>query len=348
MDRIRLISPADKEAGKRAALKWNSIAKPLHSLGMLEDDIIKLAEIFGSENFSLDKRCAVVMCADNGVVCEGVTQTDSSVTAVVAKAIANGTSNINLMANACSADVFAVDIGIKGKLTADGLIDRKIADGTGNIAVGPAMSRQQAERALEVGMDMVRDLKEKGYKLIVTGEMGIGNTTTASAAASVLLGLSPEEVTGRGAGLDDMGLARKINVIKKSIEINKPAPDDAVDIISKVGGYDISGMTGLFLGGAVYHIPIVTDGFISAVSAALAAMICPVSKEYMLCSHVSKEPAGRKMLEYLGFEAPVNAGLCLGEGTGGVLLLPMLDAAMAVYGSSHSFDNLSIEKYKEL
>lgn len=348
MDRIRLISPADKEAGKRAALKWNSIAKPLHSLGMLEDDIIKLAEIFGSENFSLDKRCAVVMCADNGVVFEGVTQTDSSVTAVVAKAIANGTSNINLMANACSADVFAVDIGIKGKLTADGLIDRKIADGTGNIAVGPAMSRQQAERALAVGMDMVRDLKEKGYKLIVTGEMGIGNTTTASAAASVLLGLSPEEVTGRGAGLDDNGLARKINVIKKSIEINKPAPDDAVDIISKVGGYDISGMTGLFLGGAVYHIPIVTDGFISAVSAALAAMICPVSKEYMLCSHVSKEPAGRKMLEYLGFEAPVNAGLCLGEGTGGVLLLPMIDAAMAVYNSSHSFDNLSIEKYKEL
>lgn len=348
MNRIKLISPADKEAGKRAALKWNSIAKPLHSLGMLEDDIIKLAEIFGSENFSLDKRCAVVMCADNGVVCEGVTQTDSSVTAVVAKAIANGTSNINLMANACSADVFAVDIGIKGKLTADGLIDRKIADGTDNIAVGPAMSRQQAERALEVGMDMVRELKEKGYKLIVTGEMGIGNTTTASAAASVLLGLSPEEVTGRGAGLDDNGLARKINVIKKSIEINKPAPDDAVDIISKVGGYDIGGMTGLFLGGAVYHIPIVTDGFISAVSSALAAMICPVSKEYMLCSHVSKEPAGRKMLEYLGFEAPVNAGLCLGEGTGGVLLLPMLDAAMAVYGSSHSFDNLSIEKYKEL
>lgn len=348
MNRIKLISPADKEAGKRAALKWNSIAKPLHSLGMLEDDIIKLAEIFGSENFSLDKRCAVVMCADNGVVCEGVTQTDSSVTAVVAKAIANGTSNINLMANACSADVFAVDIGIKGKLTADGLIDRKIADGTGNIAVGPAMSRQQAERALAVGMDMVRDLKEKGYKLIVTGEMGIGNTTTASAAASVLLGLSPEEVTGRGAGLDDNGLARKINVIKKSIEANKPVSDDAVDIISKVGGYDIGGMTGLFLGGAVYHIPIVTDGFISAVSAALAAMICPVSKEYMLCSHVSKEPAGRKMLEYLGFEAPVNAGLCLGEGTGGVLLLPMLDAAMAVYGSSHSFDNLSIEKYKEL
>lgn len=348
MDRIKHIVPTDKGAGKRAALKWNSIAKPLHSLGMLEDDIIKLAEIFGSENFSLDKRCAVVMCSDNGVVCEGVTQTDSSVTAIVAKAMAEGTSNINLMAKSCGADVFTVDVGIKGRVSADGLICRKIADGTENIVKGPAMSRSQAEKALQVGMDIAGELKQKGYKLIVTGEMGIGNTTTSSAAASVLLRLSPEEVTGRGAGLDDEGLLRKINAIKKSIEINKPDPFDAVDIISKVGGYDIGGMAGLFLGGAVYHIPIVIDGFISAVSAALAAMICPLAKEYMLCSHVSREPAGIKMLRYLGFEPPINAGLCLGEGTGGVLLLPMLDAAMAVYDSSHSFDNLSIEKYKEL
>lgn len=348
MYRIKLIAPTDKESGKRAAFKWNNIAKPLHSLGMLEEDIIKLAKIFGRENFSLDKRCAVVMCADNGVVCEGVTQTDSSVTAIVAKAMAEGTSNINLMANTFGAEVFPVDIGIKGKVSIDGIIDRKIADGTENIAQGPAMNRSQSERALQIGMDIAGDMKQKGYKLIVTGEMGIGNTTTSSAAASVLLGLPPEEVTGRGAGLDDEGLLRKINVIKKSIEVNKPDPFDAVDIISKVGGYDIGGMAGLFLGGAVYHIPIVIDGFISAVSAALAALICPIAKEYMLCSHVSREPAGKKMLEYLGFEPPINAGLCLGEGTGGVLLLPMLDAAMAVYDSSHSFDNLSIEKYKEL
>ena len=348
MDRIKLIVPTDKEEGRRAAEKWNGIAKPLHSLGMLEDMVIKLAEIYGSESFSLDKRCAVAMCADNGVVCEGVTQTDSSVTAIVAKAMAEGSSNINLMAKTAGAEVFPVNIGIKGELRVNGLTDRRIADGTGKIAVGPAMSRSQAEQAICVGIDMVRDLKENGYKMIVTGEMGIGNTTTSSAVASVLLDAPPEETAGRGAGLDNEGLKRKIAVIRKSIEINKPDPTDAVDIISKVGGFDIGGLTGLFLGGAIYRIPIVIDGIISAVSAALAALICPVSKEYMLCSHVSKEPAGRRILELLGFEAPITAGLCLGEGTGGILLLPMLDAALAVYDSSHLFDNLPMEKYKEL
>lgn len=348
MDRIKLIVPADSEAARRAARKWNGIAKPLHSLGMLEDIVIKLAGIYGSESFSLDKRCVVAMCADNGVVCEGVTQTDSSVTAIVARAMAEGSSNINLMAKTAGAEVFPVDIGIKGELDIPRLIHRKIADGTENIAVGAAMTREQAEKAVCVGIDMVRDLKEKGYNIIVTGEMGIGNTTTSSAIASVLLGLPPEDTTGRGAGLDSEGIKRKINVIKRSIEVNRPDPCDPIDVLSKVGGFDIGGITGLFLGGAIYRIPIVMDGFISAVSAALAAVICPVSKEYMLCSHVSKEPAGQKMLDYLGFEPPITAGLCLGEGTGGVLLLPMLDAAMAVYDSAHLFDNLPMEKYKEL
>ncbi|MGN0639007.1 MAG: nicotinate-nucleotide--dimethylbenzimidazole phosphoribosyltransferase [Huintestinicola sp.] len=348
MDRIKLIVPADREAEGRASEKWNSIAKPLHSLGLLEDMVIKLAGIFGSESFSIDKRCAAAMCADNGVVCEGVTQTDSSVTAIVARAMAEGSSNINLMAKAAGAEVFPVNIGINGSLDIPGLFDRKIADGTGNIANGPAMTREQAEKSVCVGIDMVRDLKDKGYNIIVTGEMGIGNTTTSSAIASVLLGLPPEETTGRGAGLDSEGIKRKIAVIGRSIEINKPDPNDPIDVLSKVGGFDIGGITGLFLGGAIYRIPIVMDGFISAVSAALAALICPVSKEYMLCSHVSKEPAGRKMLEFLGFEPPITAGLCLGEGTGGVLLLPMLDAALAVYNSAHLFDNLPMEKYKEL
>ncbi|MBQ5331919.1 MAG: nicotinate-nucleotide--dimethylbenzimidazole phosphoribosyltransferase [Oscillospiraceae bacterium] len=348
MDRIKMIVPADMEAGQRAADKWNGVAKPLHSLGQLEDMVIKLAGIFGSEKFLIDKRCAVPMCADNGVVCEGISQTDSSVTSIVAKAMAEGSSNINLMAKTAGAEVFPVDIGIKGELRVDGLINRRIADGTGNIAVGPAMSLMQAEQAICVGIDMVRDLKDRGYKIIVTGEMGIGNTTTSSAIASVLLGLDPAEVTGRGAGLDSDGLKRKIEVVRRSIETNRPDKSDPMDILSKLGGFDIAGMTGLFLGGAVYHIPIIIDGFISAVSAALAALICPISKDYMLCSHVSREPAGRKMLGLLGFEPSITAGLCLGEGTGGILLLPMLDAALAVYDSEHIFDNLPMEKYKEL
>lgn len=348
MERIKKIISADSDAVKRSGEKWNSVAKPLHSLGLLEENIMKIAGIFGSENFTLDKRCAVVMCADHGVVSEGVTQTDRSVTAVVAKAVAKGTSNINLMANSCNADVFGVDIGIVSDMECENLIDRKIAYGTGNISKGAAMTYEEAEKSIRIGMDMVGELKEKGYKIIVTGEMGIGNTTACAAVSSVLTGLPPEQVTGRGAGLDDKGLERKIASVRKSIEINSPDKNDPVDILAKIGGFDIGGMTGLFLGGAYYHIPVVIDGVISAAAAVLAARLSPKSVDYMLCSHVSGEIPGKKLLEILGLKPVINAGLRLGEGTGGVLLLPLLDAAMAVYDSSHLFDNLQIKKYKEL
>ena len=176
MERIKAITPPDSAAMKRAQDKWNSVAKPLHSLGQLEDIIIKIAGITGSESFSLDKRCVAVMCADHGVVEEGVTQSDSSVTAIVAKSVAEGSSNINLMARSCNADVFAYDVGMNRDVEANGLIRRKISYGSENIAKGAAMTYSQAQAALSVGMDAVRDLKEKGYKIIVTGEMGIGNT----------------------------------------------------------------------------------------------------------------------------------------------------------------------------
>lgn len=348
MDRCKLILPPDLRAAQRAQSRWNSIAKPLHSLGLLEEAVIKIAGITGDDHVVLGKRCVVDLCADNGVVCEGVTQSDSSVTAIVAKAMAEGTSNINRMAQAFRADVIPIDIGISGDVEVKNLVDRKIAYGTQNIAVGAAMSIAQAERAISVGIDVVRDCKEKGYKIIVTGEMGIGNTTTSSAIASVLLGMPPDSVTGRGAGLDDEGFKRKINVIRHAIEVNCPDRSKPVELISKLGGYDIAGMAGLFLGGAIYHVPIVIDGFISAVSAALACEINPLAREYMLCSHVSNEPAGIKMLEYLGLKPLITAELHLGEGTGGILLLPMLDGALSVYHSAHRFDDLSMERYVEL
>lgn len=348
MNRCKLILPPDLHSAQRAQSRWNSIAKPLHSLGLLEKAVIKIAGITGDDHVVLDQRCVVDLCADNGVVCEGVTQSDSSVTAIVAKAMAEGTSNINRMAQAFRADVIPIDIGISGDMEAKNLVDRKIAYGTQNIAVGAAMSTAQAERAISVGIDIVRDCKEKGYKIIVTGEMGIGNTTTSSAIASVLLGMPPDSVTGRGAGLDDEGFKRKINVISRAIEVNCPDRSKPVELISKLGGYDIAGMAGLFLGSAVYHVPIVIDGFISAVSAALACEINPLAREYMLCSHVSSEPAGIKMLEYLGLKPLITAELHLGEGTGGILLLPMLDGALSVYHSAHRFDDLSMERYVEL
>ncbi|MGN0696330.1 MAG: nicotinate-nucleotide--dimethylbenzimidazole phosphoribosyltransferase [Oscillospiraceae bacterium] len=348
MKRIGKIVSADKAAAEMAQEHWNSVGKPLHSLGLLEGAVIKIAGITGSESVDISKRCAVVFCADNGVVAEGVTQSDSSVTAIVAKAIASGTSSINRMAQTFHADVFPVDIGMDTDIYDERILRRKISCGTGNIAVGAAMSRENAERAITAGMDIAGEMKDKGYDILVTGEMGIGNTTTSAAIASVLLDESPEAVTGKGAGLSEDGLFRKISAVKRAIAVNSPDAGDPVDILAKLGGYDIAGMTGLFLGGAYYRIPVVIDGVISAVAAVLAAKLCPAVCDYMLCSHVSKEPAGRKLLDSIGMKPIITGELCLGEGTGGILLLPLLDGALAVYASAHRFDELDMERYVEL
>lgn len=338
----------DRAAQEEAVRRWNSIAKPLGGLGILEDMISQIAGMRGSPDVVLKRRTVAVMCADNGVVCEGVSQSDSSVTAAVAEEIARGRSSVNLLAERFGAEVVAVDIGMNADVDDKCVLRRKTAYGTGNIAVGAAMSRAHAEAAINTGIRLARELCENGADIIITGEMGIGNTTTAAALASVLLGISPEQAAGRGAGLDSAGLSRKIDVIRRAIEINRPAPGDPHDLLSKLGGYDIAGMTGLFLGGAECGIPVVIDGVISAVSALLAEMISPGCREFMLPSHVSSEPAARLLLERLGLRAPITAGFHLGEGTGGVMLLPLLDGALAVYGGAHSFGEMNMEGYREL
>ncbi|MGN0676322.1 MAG: nicotinate-nucleotide--dimethylbenzimidazole phosphoribosyltransferase [Ruminococcus sp.] len=347
MNRIKNISGLDVKAVQKSHEHWNSIAKPLNSLGILEKYIMQIAGITGNPNVKLNKRCAVIMCADNGVVCEGVTQTGSEVTEIVANAVADGTSNINRMAQSFNTDVIAVDMGIKSDIKNNKVINRKIAYGTKNIARESAMTLQQAEQAMSYGIDIVRDLKNKNTDIIVTGEMGIGNTTTSSAVASVLLGKSPELVTGKGSGLDEVRFKHKIETVRKAIETNSPDKNNPLDVLSKLGGFDIAGMTGLFLGGAVYRVPIIIDGFISAVSALLAYRINPQSRNFMLCSHVSKEPAGKMILDETGLKPIINAELCLGEGTGGILLIPMLDGALSVYNSAHKFENLPMERYVE-
>ncbi len=347
MKRTDRIFPLDENAIRYARNHWNSIGKPLHSLGVLEDYIIKIAGMTGSPDVKINKRCAVVFCADNGVVCEGVTQTDSSVTMTVAEAIAAGTSSINRLAYTYNADVIPVDIGMNTDSESPKILKRKSEYGTANIADGPAMSQDQAIKAISSGMDIAGECAEKGYDILITGEMGIGNTTTSSAIASVLLNTPPENVTGRGAGLDDEGLKRKIDVIKRAVSISEPDINDPIDVLSKVGGFDIAGMTGLFLGGAVYRIPVVIDGFISAIAAALAVKINPLARDFMLCSHVSAEPAGIKVLSHIGLKPIITAGLCLGEGTGGIMILPLLDGALSVYHSAHRFDELNIKQYEE-
>ena len=343
---IAKIKPLDHNAMEIAQKRWDSIAKPLHSLGKLETLLIQIAGITGNAEVDLSRRGLIAMCADNGVVEEGVTQTGQEVTAIVAENFLKYDTSVGVMCKQNHAEIFPVEMGMGTDTKVR--TDHKIAYGTQNMTKGPAMTREQAVKGLEAGIDMVRELNDKGYRILATGEMGIGNTTTSSAVASVLLKQPVEEMTGRGAGLTSEGLVCKINAIKKAIALNEPDPEDAIDVLAKVGGLDIAGMAGVFLGGAVYGIPVVMDGFISCVSALIAMRICPAARDYILASHVSKEPAAHLILENMGKEAIIHADMCLGEGTGAVALFPILDLAAAVYHSMSTFNDIHVEQYEEL
>lgn len=342
----REIAPPDQSAAQRAQAHWDGIAKPLNGLGHLEEMVVKVAALTGEPQVDIRKRAVVVLCADNGVVAEGVTQTDASVTATMAGQIHAHRSSVCLMAASAGADVFAVDMGMLCHV--DGVEGCHIADGTGNIAKGPAMTKEQACEAIAYGMELVKTYAAQGYRLLATGEMGIGNTTTSSAVASVLLGMPVEAVTGRGAGLSDEGLRRKCDAIRRAVEVNQPDPQDALDVLAKVGGLEIAGMVGIFLGGALYRVPILIDGLISSVSALIAARLCPASRCAMLASHTSAEPAAEKILGELGLTAILYARMKLGEGTGAVCMMPLLDMALSVYHGSVAFQDTGIEQYQQL
>jgi len=322
---------------------WDRVAKPLHSLGKLEDMIVKAATILQREDVRLDRRCALIFCGDHGVVAQGVSQSGQEVTALVARSIAQGTGNINLMAAAAQMDVFPVDAGMAQPV--DGAIDLAVGRGTGDISQGPAMTHDQAQKALKAGADLVGDMKKRGYQLIVTGEMGIGNTTASTAMACALLGCEAKELTGRGAGLSNAGLMRKQAAIERALKVNSPDPSDPVDVIAKVGGFEIAQMAGAFLGGMEHRVPVVIDGVISAVAALTAARLNPEAKNFMLPSHMSREPAMTRVMAELGLEPVIHADMALGEGTGAAALLPLLDMALRVYHGPHTFADLGMDAY---
>ena len=346
--KLEEIKPLDVESMRQAEERWKTVAKPLHSLGKLEEAVIRMAGIREDADFIMKKKGLVIFCADNGVVAEGVTQTGQEVTAIVADNFTKGATSVCIMAEKAGVDVLPVDIGMAVDVASLTDPSKKISYGTENMAHGPAMTREQAIRAILTGIEIAGERKAEGYDLLATGEMGIGNTTTSSAVASVLLNQPVEEMTGRGAGLTSEGLARKIGAIRKAIKLNQPDPSDAVDVLAKVGGLDIAGMAGVFLGGAIYGIPVVMDGFISCVSALIAMQICPAAGDYMIASHVSREPAAHLILEHMNKEAVLHADMCLGEGTGAVALFPILDLAAAVYHSMSTFDDIHVEQYEEL
>ena len=345
-DLLNTITPPDEVARAEARRRWNDCAKPLGSLGLLETALEDIAALTGSADIRLDRRAVLVLCADNGVVAQGVTQSPSSVTGLVAKQLAARRTSVCRMAQAARCQVVPVDVGILDFQEMPGVLSRRIGNGPGAIPQGPAMTRRQAEQALHTGMELVREQQALGVDLLATGEMGIGNTTTSSAVACVLLGRPAEEMTGRGAGLSDQGLQKKTAAIRRALEVNRPDPSDPLDILQKVGGFDIAAMCGVFLGGALYRVPVLIDGLISAVAALCALRLCPAAGKAMLASHVSAEPAGGLVLEALGKQPLITAGMRLGEGTGAVAAMPLLDLALAVYRESYTFEEGGIEAYQ--
>ncbi len=340
------ITARDEAAVQECQRRWDGIAKPLHSLGWMEEAVARIAGAQHSSEVVTEKKILVVMCADNGVVEEGVTQTGQEVTAIVAENFLDEKSCAAIICRMTGATILPIDIGMA--VDTPRVEKRKIAYGTKNFAKERAMTREQAVRALETGIRLVGERKKEGYRIFATGEMGIGNTTTSSAVASALLQVPAEEMTGRGAGLSSSGLQKKISVIESAIQRWQLNEADPLTVLASVGGFDIAGMAGVFLGGAYYHVPVLIDGFISSAAALLAARLCPAACGYMIATHVSKEPAARRILKELALTPALDAGMCLGEGSGAAAAFPLLDMGAEIYHSMSTFEQIHVEAYQEL
>ena len=338
------ITPPDEAARAAAHAHWAGLAKPLGGLGALETLLEDAAALTGSAALDVSRRAVLVLCSDNGVVAQGVSQTDQSVTRAVAENLAARRTSVCQMARTAHCDVVPVDMGMAGD-PVPGVADCRIAAGTADFTQGPAMTRAQAVEAVGRGIRLVQEQKAAGVQLLATGEMGIGNTTTSSAVAAVLLGQPVEQMTGRGAGLSDEGLARKVDAICRGILRNEPDPTDPLDVLAKLGGFDLAGLCGVFLGGALEGVPVVMDGFISGVAALCAVRLCPAAAKAVFASHCSSEPAAHLVLDALGKAPLLTAGLHLGEGTGAVASLPLWDMTLAVYDHCYSFSEGGITPY---
>lgn len=339
---IQDMEPLNGTAKDEASKRLDSLIKPIGSLGKLEEIAIQLAGITGKVITSVDKKCTIIMAADNGVVEEGVSSAPKEITVLQTRNILNGMAGISILSKQANADYKVVDIGICGDLSHESLISKKVKRGTSNIAKGPAMSRQEAIIAIEIGIDVIRDLKNEGYNLLGTGEMGIGNTTTSSAILMSLTGADVNDAVGKGAGMSDEALENKKRVIEKAIALNEPNRNDPMDVLSKVGGLDIAGLVGCFLGAAYYKLPIVIDGVISAAAALIAYKLNPITKGYMIPSHCSNEPAYGLLMEAMNLEANLYLNMRLGEGTGCPLMFHIIESAATVIKNMATFEEMAM------
>ncbi|WP_376701757.1 nicotinate-nucleotide--dimethylbenzimidazole phosphoribosyltransferase [Cohnella xylanilytica] len=348
MDKLRqtieAIRPLDEAAMKETERRLGRLTKPPGSLGRLESLAVQLAGIAGATVDRPPRKAVVVMAADHGVCEEGVSAFPQEVTGQMVLNFLAGGAAINVLARQAGAEVVCVDIGVKSEVAHESLLVRKVRAGTANLARGAAMTRDEAARAVEVGIGLAEELAARGIGLLATGEMGIGNTTPSAAMLAVFGELDPAEAVGRGTGLDDEGLRRKYETVKRAIETNRPNRDDVLDVIAKVGGLEIAGLAGLILGAAARGVPVVIDGFISTVAAIAAVRFAPIAREYLIPSHLSEERGHRLALRELGLEPMLNLEMRLGEGTGAALAFPVIDAACNVLSQMATFDSAGISE----
>ncbi len=337
------ISPRDRELERRAWERQDRLTKPPRSLGRLEELSVLLASMQGRMEPRTERKAVFVFAADHGVAEEGVSKYPQEVTAQMVYNFLRGGAAINAIARVTGAKVIVVDIGVAADLEPHpNLISKKVRKGTNNIAKGPAMTREEAERALDVGVELAWEEAERGLDLAAIGDMGIANTTPSAAVICALTGASPEEVVGRGTGIDDATLRRKVEVVKRSLEVNRPDPSDPLDVLHKVGGLEIGGLAGVILGCAAHRIPVVVDGFIATAAALVACALEPRARDYLFAGHLSAEKGHRIALERLGLWPILNLDMRLGEGTGAVLAMRVLEAAAAVLNEMATFEEAGV------
>ncbi|MDO4794175.1 MAG: nicotinate-nucleotide--dimethylbenzimidazole phosphoribosyltransferase [Filifactor alocis] len=345
---ISHIEAVDKSWMQKAKRRQDSLVKPPGSLGFLEELSIRLAGIYRDEKVALNKKMMLTFGADHGVYEEGISIQPQSITADHFASYSTGKCTIGLMAKYLNLDIVAVDVGIKCDHDIPGVLNKKIRKATSNMAKGAAMSREEAVLSIERGIALTQEYIDRGYEIFGIGEMGICNTTPSSAMLAVLEGLDVEQVTGLGAGTLPSNLNHKVEVIQRSIDLNNPDPKDPIDVLAKVGGFEIGAMAGVILGCSANRIPVVLDGFISNISALLATKLAPLSKDYMIGSHLSDEPGARYALKTLGLPSPLNMNMRLGEGSGGAMMFPIIDMALYLYDRMPTFSENEIPDFDQL
>ncbi|MDD2679455.1 MAG: nicotinate-nucleotide--dimethylbenzimidazole phosphoribosyltransferase [Candidatus Omnitrophica bacterium] len=352
MERIENIAKSicaiDSAILAKAQKRLDNLTKPLGSLGRLEELAKQICGITAQETPLLNNKVIFTLAADHGVTEEGVSAYPKEVTAQMVYNFLSGGAGINVLARHAGARVVVVDMGVAVDLKADSrLVVKKINYGTKNMAKGPAMSRDEAIRSIHSGIEIFETEFKRGLDIAGTGEMGIGNTTSASALTAVFTHTPAKALTGRGAGLDERGLKNKIAVIERSISLNKPDPADPIDVLSKVGGFEIGGLTGIILAAAAKKVPLVIDGFISGAAALVAYHIEPKAKDYMIASHCSVESGHKIILDHMGLKPLLDLNLRLGEGTGGALAISLADAAVKILTQMATFKSANVSEKKK-